>query len=65
MNRLGIETDPSCPFICLSQSSVDETSVNTVDEEETWMTPIINYLVKDELPSKKKRGSRIEKESGT
>ena len=46
--RIGseVEADPLCPVISLFHSSIDGTSVNTVDEGETWMTLIINYLVK-------------------
>ena len=50
---LRVEANPICPVVSLFHSSIDETSANTVDEGETWMTPIINYLVKEELPSGK------------
>ena len=49
----GVEADPLCSVVSLSHSSIDGTSVNTMDEGETWMNLIINYLVKEELPSGK------------
>ena len=51
---LRVEANPICPVVSLFHSSIDGTSINIVDKEETGMTPIINYLVKEELPSDKK-----------
>ena len=39
------EVDLLCLVVILSHSSIDRASVNLVEEVETWMTPIINYLI--------------------
>ena len=43
----------------LSQSSIDGASVNLVEEAETWMTPIIRYLIAGELPIDKNEARKL------
>ncbi|KAL5545737.1 hypothetical protein UlMin_005424 [Ulmus minor] len=38
------------PVDILCSPSTDGTSINQVDEEPTWMTPIVGYLLRGELP---------------
>ena len=38
-------------------------SVNSVEEGETWMTPIINYLVTRELPLDKNEAQKLRRRS--
>ena len=40
-------------MVSLEHSSVCESSVNTIDEGETWMTLIIKYLESGWLPPNK------------
>ncbi|KAL5561518.1 hypothetical protein UlMin_031265 [Ulmus minor] len=47
----------------LSQSSLDGASVNLVEEEETWMTPIIRYLVTGECPIDKNEARKLRRRS--
>ncbi|KAL5560578.1 hypothetical protein UlMin_036789 [Ulmus minor] len=59
----GQEIDPLCPVVILSQSSLDGASINQVEEEETWMTPIILYLVAGELPVDKNEARKLRRRS--
>ncbi|KAL5542109.1 hypothetical protein UlMin_009819 [Ulmus minor] len=59
----GQDIDPLCPIIILSQSSLDRASVNLVEEEGTWMTPIIRYLVTGELPIDKNEARKLRRRS--
>ncbi|KAL5576126.1 hypothetical protein UlMin_017825 [Ulmus minor] len=59
----GQEIDPLCPVIMLSQSSLDGASVNLVEEEETWMTLIIRYLVTGECPIDKNEARKLRRRS--
>ena len=43
----------------LVHSSIDGAFVNSVEEGETWMAPIINYLVNEELPSSKNETRKL------
>ena len=47
--------DPLCPIVVLLHSSINGVSVNSVDEGETLMTPLIKYLANEELPSGKNK----------
>ncbi|KAL5575149.1 hypothetical protein UlMin_016848 [Ulmus minor] len=59
----GQEIDSLCPVVILSQSSLDRASVNLVEEEETWMTPIIRYLVAGECPMDKNEARKLRRRS--
>ncbi|GKB01377.1 reverse transcriptase domain-containing protein [Tanacetum coccineum] len=50
----------------LKEKSINKVEVLAVVEEEgdTWMTPIYNYLAKEELPADKKKGRAIRRKSG-
>ena len=46
----GIDQDLTYLAVSLLCSSIDGSMVNTIEESETWMTPIVRYLVNGELP---------------
>ncbi|GKC92033.1 reverse transcriptase domain-containing protein, partial [Tanacetum coccineum] len=50
----------------LVEKSINEAEVLAVVKEEgdTWITPIYNYLVKEELPLDKKKARAIRRKSG-
>ncbi|GJU36484.1 reverse transcriptase domain-containing protein [Tanacetum coccineum] len=50
----------------LKEKSINEAEVLAVMDEEgdTWMTPIYNYLAKEELPADKKKARAIRRKSG-
>ena len=52
-----------CLVVILSHSSIDEASVNSVEEAETWMTPTINYLVTRELLLDKNEARKLRRRS--
>ena len=49
----GIDRDQRYPVETLLSSSVCESSVNSVEKEDTWMTLIIKYLEDGVLPPNK------------
>ncbi|KAL5582473.1 hypothetical protein UlMin_014915 [Ulmus minor] len=51
--RSGIDRSSEHHVDILLSPSTDGISVNQVDEEPTWMTPIIGYLLRGELPRDK------------
>ena len=48
-----MDKDPKCCVETLLSPSTCEFPVNQIDEESTWMTPIIKYLLSGELPQDK------------
>ncbi|KAL5567548.1 hypothetical protein UlMin_024123 [Ulmus minor] len=46
----GIDKNSELRVDILRSPSMDGTSINQVDEEPTWMTPIVGYLLRGELP---------------
>ncbi|KAL5559669.1 hypothetical protein UlMin_035880 [Ulmus minor] len=46
----GIDKNSELPVDILCSPSTDGTSINQVDEEPTWMTPIVGFLLRGELP---------------
>lgn len=48
--RSGIDQDSSCRVEILESSSVLESGINNITEEESWMTSIIRYLENRETP---------------
>ncbi|KAL5548903.1 hypothetical protein UlMin_004134 [Ulmus minor] len=59
----GQEVDLLCPVVILSHSSVDEALVTSVEEAETWMTLIINYLITGELLVNKNEARKLRRRS--
>ena len=58
VNRLaqigsGINRDQRCPVEALLSSLVYESLVNSIEEKDTWMTPIVKYLENGVLPPNK------------
>ncbi|KAL5560877.1 hypothetical protein UlMin_030624 [Ulmus minor] len=53
--RIGSGIDRSSEHYVdiLRSPSTDRISVNQIDEEPTWMTPIVGYLLRGELPQDK------------
>ena len=47
------DRDVAYPMESLQYSSINDPTVNAIDEGETWMTPIIKCLKHGELPPEK------------